>query len=121
MQSPVLENILRVLSLGPVHLKVPRTKFPPHWKSRQTVARIPHTLGELLKRKRIKQHLLQREVAKKLIVSIATISHWERGVKSPSRIKQKILQEFLNDAPKSSVHETKQNCFCSQSECSANS
>jgi DNA-binding transcriptional regulator YiaG len=32
MQSPHIENILRLLSLSPVHTSRPRRQFPPHWK-----------------------------------------------------------------------------------------
>ncbi len=42
------------------------------------------TFGEILKELRIEKGLTQKELAKKLSVTVPTLSHWECGYQEPS-------------------------------------
>ena len=96
MQSPHIENILRLLSLCPFQISRPRRPFPRHWKSNQRVPTQPATLGDQIKKHRLELHWLQTDVAAKIEISSASISNWERGVTSPSRKMNKKIREFLD-------------------------
>jgi DNA-binding XRE family transcriptional regulator len=95
MQEFDLSNIRRVLFFGPVHIKVPRPHYPPHWRSGQRPFGPPESLGFQLRRRRLELHLLQADVAAALGVHTVSISNWERGVSQPSRQVRKQIREFL--------------------------
>src|ERR1700686_103445 len=103
MQSPQIENILRLLSLSPVHTSRSRGPLPRHWKSNQKYCLQPHTLGEQIRKHRLELRWLQTDVAAKIGVSSASVSDWERGITSPSHRMTKRIQEFLDDTPKAPV------------------
>jgi DNA-binding XRE family transcriptional regulator len=100
MQPPQIQNILRLLSLSPVHTSRPRQLFPPHWKSNQQIPLKPLTFGEKIKKHRLELHWFQTDVAANIGISSTSISNWERGMTSPSRRMTKRIQEFLDFAPK---------------------
>ena len=122
MQSPNIENILRLLSLFPVHTSRPRRLFPPHWKSNQQIPFQPQTFGEKIKKHRLELHWLQTDVAARIGISSASISNWERGITSPSRRMTKRILEFLICTPPVPVLKKRsQNascCLCGISEIS---
>src|SRR6266516_2706925 len=95
MQLPKLENLRRALSLFAVRINVRRIPYPPHWRTNQTAAEIPGTIGEHIKQRRLQLRLLQREVAEQLGVSTVSISNWERGVGEPSRRLRSRIRQFL--------------------------
>jgi DNA-binding XRE family transcriptional regulator len=98
-----LKNIRILLSLGPVHTSIPRHLFPPHWKSNQQVPEQSNTLGEKIKKHRLKLHWLQTDVADRFNTSSASVSNWERGITIPSRRMKKRIAEFLGYTPPSFV------------------
>ena len=100
MQSPHIENILRLLSLYPVHTSRPRRLLPPHWKSNQQIPFQPQTFGEKIKKHRLELHWFQTGVAAKLGISSKSVSNWERGITSPSRRMTKKIRDFLDYTPK---------------------
>jgi transcriptional regulator with XRE-family HTH domain len=117
MQSLHIENILRLLSLSPVHTSRPRRPLPRHWKSNQKFCLQPQTLGEQLRKHRLELLWLQTDVAAKLGISTASVSDWERGITSPSHRMTKRIQEFLDHTPKVLVRkERRPNSYCSPSQ-----
>src|ERR1017187_7188813 len=100
MQSFHIKKILLLLSLCPVHTSRPYWPYPRHWKSNQRILAQPQTLGEQIKIHRLELHWLQTDVAKKIGISSASVSNWERGITSPSRRMTKKIQEFLDYTPK---------------------
>ncbi len=90
-----LKSIRRVLAVVPLHLKVPWTPYPPHWRSGQTVSNPPQSLGGQLKRQRLALHLFQADLAKRLGVSVVSLSNLERGISQPSRRVGRRIREFL--------------------------
>jgi DNA-binding XRE family transcriptional regulator len=83
MQPLHIENILLLLSLCPVQISRPRRPYPRHWKLDQQIPSQPQTLGEQIKKHRLKLHWLQTDVAAKIGISSASVSNWERGITSP--------------------------------------
>jgi DNA-binding XRE family transcriptional regulator len=76
-----------------------RCPYPTLWKSTQTFAKEPRTVGEHLKSVRLKRHLLQTEVASLLGVNRGSVQNWERGIYEPSAgIVSKIV-DFLGYNP----------------------
>ena len=59
-----------------LQIKALRSPYPDRWKSTQTAAAEPNTIGEHLKRRRLELHLMQSEVAKRLGVHRGTIQDW---------------------------------------------
>jgi DNA-binding XRE family transcriptional regulator len=103
MKTLHLENIHRLLELGPVYITVQRLAYPPHWRSGQRFTGSPQSIGFELWRKRMELRLLQAELAKGLGVSAVTISNWERGVSQPSRRIQRRIRGFLEDIQDSTL------------------
>jgi DNA-binding XRE family transcriptional regulator len=106
MQSIHLEKIALLLSLNPVHIKVRRIPYPPHWKTGQKPSNPPQSLGDQIKKHRLELHWLQADLAKVLGVHVVSVSNWERGITAPSRRMRKRIQEFLGDTPKSASDNT---------------
>jgi transcriptional regulator with XRE-family HTH domain len=100
MQSLHLENIARLLSLQTVHIKVPRTPYPPHWKSGQRFSKPPQSLGAQIRKRRLELHWLPADVGKAIGVHVVSVSNWERGTSTASRRMMKRIQTFLDYAPK---------------------
>jgi ribosome-binding protein aMBF1 (putative translation factor) len=96
MQSFHLENITLLLSLQPVHIKVTRIPYPPHWRAGQRLSRPPQSLGERIRKHRLELHWLQADLAKAIGVHVISVSNWERGFSTPSRRMMKRIQEFLD-------------------------
>jgi len=99
MQSLHLENIALLLSLQPVHIKVPRIPYPPHWKSGQRLSKSPQSLGDQIRKHRLGLRWLQPHLAKAMGVHVVSVSNWERGTSTPSRRMMKRIQAFLDYAP----------------------
>ena len=95
MTVPHLKNIHRLLLVGPVHIKAHWMPDPPHWRSGQIVTNPPHFLGEQLKQQRLKLRMFQADLAERFGVSVVSVSHWERGVREPSRRMRRSIREFL--------------------------
>ena len=96
MNPPQLKSIRRVLAIGPVQIKVPWTPYHPHWRrSGQTVSNLSHSLGAQIKQQRLTLRLFQADLAKRLGVSVVSISNWERGVSQPSRRFRRRIRAFL--------------------------
>src|SRR6266516_3133632 len=95
MHPPRLEHLRRALSLSSVRINVRRIPYPSHWRTNQTAAEIPRTIGEHIKKRRLQLRLLQGEAAEQLGVSTVSISNWERGVCEPSRRLSSRIREFL--------------------------
>jgi transcriptional regulator with XRE-family HTH domain len=100
MQSLHLENIALLLSLQTVHIKVPRIPYPPHWKAGQRLSTSPQSLGDQIRKHRLKLHWLQADLAKAIGAHAVSVSNWERGTSTPSRRMTKRIQEFFEYAPK---------------------
>jgi transcriptional regulator with XRE-family HTH domain len=111
MPSINLKHLQTMLSLPPVHTSTPRHIFPPHWKSNQQTPTGPKTIGEKIKKHRLDHHWLQRDVAKKIGISSASVSNWERGITSPSRRMTKKIREFF-DCPPKPIPKIQRNSFC---------
>jgi DNA-binding XRE family transcriptional regulator len=75
-----IDNILRFLSLRPVHITHRYQPKPRYWRSTQQIPEAPQTLGGKIKKHRLKLGLFQRTAAAKIGISSATLSDWERGV-----------------------------------------
>jgi ribosome-binding protein aMBF1 (putative translation factor) len=95
MQSLSLENIARLLSLQRVHIRAARIPYPPHWKAGQRLSQPPQSLGDQIRKHRLKLHWLQADLAQAMGVHVVSISNWERGTSTPSRRMMKRIQEFL--------------------------
>lgn len=52
--------------------------------------------GKNLKRIRVESNLTQMEIAKKLNVSLKTVSHWESNYTEPNLQMLKKIKEILN-------------------------
>jgi transcriptional regulator with XRE-family HTH domain len=100
MQSYHLKNISLLLSLKPLHIKVPRIPYPPHWKAGQRVSKPPQSLGDRIRKHRLELHWLQADLAKAMGVRVVSVSNWERGACLPSRRMMKKLQGFFDYAPR---------------------
>ena len=100
MQSLHLENIALLLSFQPVHIKVPRIPYPPHWKAGQQLSRPPQSLSDQIRKHRLELHWLQADLARAIGVNVVSVSNWERGTATPSRRMLTRIQEFLEFAPK---------------------
>jgi transcriptional regulator with XRE-family HTH domain len=96
MQSFHLKYISLLLSLQPVHIKVARIPYPPHWKPGQRVSKPPQSLGDRIRKHRLELHWLQARLAKAIGVSIVSVSNWERGACLPSRRMMKRIQGFID-------------------------
>jgi DNA-binding transcriptional regulator YiaG len=84
------------------HLKIsaPRHKLPTRWKCTQVIPTEPKTLGEHIKRHRLKLHLFQFEVAKILEVDEAGIHNWERGIFPPAERTMPRIAAWLGYDPR---------------------
>lgn len=94
-----IDNILRFLSLCPVHITHRYQPKPRYWRSTQQIPEAPQTLGGKIKKHRLELSLFQRTAAAKIGISSATLSGWERGVIVPERRMRKKIQDFLNYMP----------------------
>jgi DNA-binding XRE family transcriptional regulator len=99
MQSLPIKNILRLLSLLPVQISRVRRPYPRHWKLKQQIPQQPCTLGGHIKQRRLALHWLQSDVAAKIGTSATSVSNWERGITTPSRMMTKKIQAFLSSTP----------------------
>ena len=90
-----MKTIRRFLAIVPLRLKVPWTPYPAHWRSGQSATNPCHSLGGELKRQRLKLHLFQAGVSKRLGVSVVSVSNWERGVRLPSRRMRRKIRDLL--------------------------
>jgi transcriptional regulator with XRE-family HTH domain len=70
------------------------------------------TLGDQIKKHRLGLRWLQRDAAKKIGTSSASVSNWERGITSPSRRMTNKIQEFLGYSPKFISKVNKNNFHC---------
>ena len=83
------------------HLSI-KAQIPLHphrWKSTQVIEEQPNTIGQHIKNRRLKLHLLQRTVAEDLCVHIESLKNWERGVGAPSIRQMPKIIEFLGFDP----------------------
>lgn len=95
MQILPMKNIRRFLGIRPLHLKIPWSPYPPHWRSDQILTDLPDRLGSQLKQQRLNSHLFQADVAKILGVSVVSVSNWERGRSEPSRRTRRRIRQLL--------------------------
>ena len=63
---------------------------PHRWKCTQTIPTHPKTVGEHLKTYRLKYHLMQNEVAKRLGVHVESLKNWEwaRGLQQSTNYQE---------------------------------
>ena len=80
-------------------IKAQRPLHPRRWKCTQVVAEQPTTIGDHIKNRRLKLHLLQRTVAEDLCVHTESLKNWERGVGVPSVRQIPRIIEFLGYDP----------------------
>jgi DNA-binding transcriptional regulator YiaG len=99
MQSLHLKNIALLLSMQPVHIKVPRIAYPSHWRSTQQTAGSKSRIGAEIRKHRLSLHLLQADVAERIGVHVVSISNWERGVSQPSRPMRRKIRRCLDTTP----------------------
>ena len=71
---PPINNIRCILAIAPLHIKVPWTPYPRHWRSGQMESNLAHCLGTQLKEQRLKLLLPQPDMAKRLGVSVGAVT-----------------------------------------------
>ena len=76
----VSRNIRRLLAFGPIHIKVCRVPYPPHWRSGQWVLGPPDSVGNQIRCRRLDVQLFQLDLADALGVSVVSVSNRERGL-----------------------------------------
>lgn len=59
----------------------------------------PKTLGDHVRRRRLKMRLMQKEVADRLGVNSWTILNWEKGHTEPSTVSIPAIVQFLGYDP----------------------
>lgn len=75
MQISPMKNIRRFLAIRLLHRKVPWSPYPPQWRSDQIATDLPDHLGSQLNEQRLKLHLFQADLAKRLGVSVVSVSN----------------------------------------------
>ena len=111
LQSPSNPQGYRALSADPghqrlatlpfqhLHILIPRTRYLPHRNRKVPVPRDPKTIGGYLRKRRLELGLLQSEVARKLGVSMVTLSRWEGDKVYPTWEFQLRIAEYLGHDP----------------------
>jgi len=57
-----------------------------------------------IKEARGKLGLTQKELAEKLCIGQSAVGNWESGIRNPSRLAVKIIQDMLDKQAKSTTH-----------------
>jgi len=78
---------------------VPRSKYLPSHNRGIPVPKVPTTIGEHLRRRRLELKLFQSEVARRLRVSTVTLSQWETDRLYPTWHYWPRIIEYLDHNP----------------------
>ena len=100
-----ISKIIKLLSLLPPeqrNIRIRRRTYPPNWKSNQKAPQHLKSIGDHIRRQRLRLRLPQAELAKQLGVQAATIYRWEHGICEPSRRFVLRIIGFLGYDPRSS-------------------
>jgi len=83
-----------------LQLKVSRLKYPCRWRYAQVVPKEANTIGDHLKRRRLRLHLFQADVAKLLGVDIGSVRKWEENISQPAQISLFRIIDWLGYDPR---------------------
>ena len=86
-----------------LHLKAVIRPYPYRWKCTQSVPKVPKTLGEHLKRRRLELHLFQADLAKMLGVDVESIRNWENNTYQPTKWLMPGIVKWLGYDPQKAV------------------
>ena len=76
--------------------------LPPHpdrWKCTQTVPVEPQSIGDHIKRHRLRQHIMQADLARRLGVHKNSVQNWERNIWQPAAELMPAIIQFLGYTP----------------------
>jgi DNA-binding transcriptional regulator YiaG len=91
---------LRALPFCQLQTKAVYSGKSGYWESVHNYRRLPHSLGEHVRKRRLDLGLGQREAAAQMGVHVETLKFWERGVLKPAiGIMPKVI-EFLGTNPR---------------------
>lgn len=61
------------------------------------------TVGEHVKRKRLQQHLFQKDLAKLFGVDLGSVRNWEQGIFQPAETSMPAIVKWLGYDPRKAV------------------
>jgi DNA-binding transcriptional regulator YiaG len=87
------------LPLCHLQIKALRCPHPHRWKCTQRVPVAPQTIGDHIKKQRLRFHLMQADLAAPLGVHRVSIQNWERNIGIPMPSQLPAIIKFLGYVP----------------------